>query len=37
MPGFAVAGPHSVGRTVPKSEKHMKFPEGKPSPDSLYI
>jgi hypothetical protein len=32
MQGFAVARPHSVGRTVPKSAKHMtKFHEGKAS------
>jgi len=35
MQRFAVVGPHSVVRTIPNNEKHIKeFSEGKPSPDS---
>jgi hypothetical protein len=35
MQRFAVAGAHSVVRTIPNNKKYMKeFSEGKPSPDS---
>jgi hypothetical protein len=35
MQRFAAVGPHSVVRTIPNNEKHMKeFSEGKSSPGS---